>query len=183
MRPDRRGHRVVWIIPAPTRTNATIARETGGLRSRREPGNSAKRCSTLLGLAEFAGAGAGAVRGAGVDDGAGAGAPASADGRAGADGRAPVHDVAVAAAMARALADRTVEQWVIALTASGVPACQVLERVEFDDPFLCDQNYTKVVHTTTVGRLRLIGGFTDWHGVRRRDATNHETTGVAHKER
>ncbi len=47
----------------------------------------------------------------------------------------------------------------------------MLERVEFDDPFLRDQRYTKVVHSTTVGRLRLIGGFTDWRGAARREGT------------
>ena len=54
----------------------------------------------------------------------------------------------------------------------GVPACQVLERVEFDDPFLCEQRYTKVVHTAAVGRLRLIAGFTDWRGAQRREGTS-----------
>ncbi len=80
-------------------------------------------------------------------------------------------DAALAAAMAQVVSGRTVEDWVIALAAGGVPACQVLERVEFDDPFLCEQRYTKVVHSASVGRLRLIGGFTDWRGTRRRDGT------------
>ena len=80
-------------------------------------------------------------------------------------------DAALAAAVARVVSGRTVEEWVIALASRGVPACQVLERVEFDDPFLCEQRYTKVVHSAAVGRLRLIGGFTDWHGAQRREGT------------
>ena len=80
-------------------------------------------------------------------------------------------DAELAPAMAQVLSGGTVEDWVIALASGGVPACQVLERVEFDDPFLCDQRYTKVVRSASVGRLRLIGGFTDWHGARRRDGT------------
>ena len=89
----------------------------------------------------------------------------------GADADDDADDAALSAAIARIVSERTVEEWVIALAAKGVPACQVLERVEFDDPFLCDQRYTKVVHSLSVGRLRLIGGFTDWRGVRRRDGT------------
>ena len=84
---------------------------------------------------------------------------------------ADADDAALSAAIAQVLPNRTVEQWVIALTARGVPTCQVLERVEFDDPFLREQRYTKVVHSATVGRLRLIGGFTDWQRVIRREST------------
>ena len=80
-------------------------------------------------------------------------------------------EAALSAAMAQVVSGRTVEEWVIALAAKGVATCQVLERVEFDDPFLCGQRYTKVVHSATVGRLRLIGGFTDWLGAKRRDGT------------
>lgn len=113
----------------------------------------------VLGLAHLASGGSGA-------SGADAGPGADADGRAG--------DAVLSKEMARILSGRTVEEWVIALAAKGVPACQVLERVEFDDPFLCSQRYTKVVRSSSVGRLRLIGGFTDWHGAQRRDGTPPE---------
>jgi hypothetical protein len=58
-----------------------------------------------------------------------------------------------------------------ALAAVAVPACQVLERVELDDPFLRDQDYSHVVDTASVGRLDLIGGFTDWRSTARRPST------------
>tara|TARA_A100001037_G_scaffold267710_1_gene260762 strand:+ start:14853 stop:17120 length:2268 start_codon:yes stop_codon:yes gene_type:complete len=86
-------------------------------------------------------------------------------------GPADADESELAAAIAALIAERSVEDWVVALAAAGVPACQVLERVEFDDPFLRDQRYTKVVHSTTVGRLRLIGGFADWRGAERREGT------------
>ncbi len=133
----------------------------------------------ILGLAEFAGTAAGDGAGRGVDgvtdgdiDGVTDGAMDSDTDAGSGDGvDAGIDDPALSAAIAGALAAQTVEHWVIALTAGGVPACQVLERVEFDDAFLCDQRYTKIVHSSTVGRLRLIGGFTDWHGAKRREGT------------
>lgn len=74
-------------------------------------------------------------------------------------------------AMAAAVRQRPAEDWLAELAAAGVPACHVLNRFEMDDPFLRDQAYSHVVNTLEVGKLDLIGGFSDWAGSRRRPAT------------
>jgi crotonobetainyl-CoA:carnitine CoA-transferase CaiB-like acyl-CoA transferase len=65
----------------------------------------------------------------------------------------------------------TVENWVTACAAVSVPACHVLEPAELDDSFLRDQRYSHELDAGEVGRLELIGGFTDWRGVPRRSPT------------
>ena len=66
------------------------------------------------------------------------------------------------------VASQSAEHWVTALDAAGVPACAVANRMELDDPFLTEQQYSRVLDTPDVGRMRVVCGFSDWAGAERR---------------
>lgn len=73
-----------------------------------------------------------------------------------------------AAAIGEVVARRPADHWVGALAAAGVPACAAVNRMELDDPFLAEQQYSHVIDTPDVGRMRVISGYTDWDGRDRR---------------
>jgi crotonobetainyl-CoA:carnitine CoA-transferase CaiB-like acyl-CoA transferase len=81
---------------------------------------------------------------------------------------AEVADDTRAEAIAAIVASRPWEEWVTALAAAGVPACHVVRRVELDDPFLVENDFTHVVDTPHVGRLEVPSGYGTWDHVERR---------------
>jgi crotonobetainyl-CoA:carnitine CoA-transferase CaiB-like acyl-CoA transferase len=70
--------------------------------------------------------------------------------------------------VAAVIASRSCDDWVDRLSAAGVPCCASINRVELDDPFLVEHNYSHVVDIPHVGRLEVVSGYTDWHNAERR---------------
>ena len=48
------------------------------------------------------------------------------------------------------------------LESAGVAACTAIERVELDDPFLVENDYSHVFETPDIGRIEAVSGYTDW---------------------
>ena len=48
------------------------------------------------------------------------------------------------------------------LESAGVAACAATERVELDDPFLVENDYSHVFDTPDIGRIEAVSGYTDW---------------------
>jgi crotonobetainyl-CoA:carnitine CoA-transferase CaiB-like acyl-CoA transferase len=69
--------------------------------------------------------------------------------------------------ISRTIEQRPCDEWLDLLDAAGVPACAAINRFEMDHPFLVDHRYSHIVDTPHVGRLEIVGGYTDWHGVDR----------------
>lgn len=53
------------------------------------------------------------------------------------------------------------------LEAVGVPVCVAIERVELDDPFLVENDYSHVFDAPEIGRIEAASGYTDWNHVDR----------------
>ena len=53
------------------------------------------------------------------------------------------------------------------LESAGVAACTAIERVELDDPFLVENDYSHVFKTPDIGRFEAVSGYTDWDHVAR----------------
>jgi crotonobetainyl-CoA:carnitine CoA-transferase CaiB-like acyl-CoA transferase len=69
--------------------------------------------------------------------------------------------------LSRIFEQRPSAEWLDMLEGAGVPACAAINRFEMDHPFLVDHRYSHIVDTPHVGRLEIVGGYTDWHGVDR----------------
>ncbi len=72
------------------------------------------------------------------------------------------------------------------LESAGVAACTAIERVELDDPFLVENDYSHVFETPDIGRIEAVSGYTDWDHAARpgpRPCSEHEADRAAILER
>lgn len=77
-------------------------------------------------------------------------------------------DAERAAEIAAIVGAHPCEEWLVRMERAGVPVCSAIGRVELDDPFLVENDYSHVVDTPHVGRLEIVSGYTDWHHTDRR---------------
>lgn len=94
---------------------------------------------------------------------------------------ADVADAERAEVVASVIVSTPAEFWLERLAAARVPACAAINRVELDDSFLVENDYSHVVATPHVGRIEVVGGYTEWADHARlpplpvdRQTTDHE---------